>query len=128
MKLLFDTHAFIWWDSDPSKLSPRILALCQDRSNLLLLSVASAWEIQIKQQLGKLELEAPLAELVQRQREVNGVEVLPVLLDHVLALHNMPPHHRDPFDRILIAQALAENATLVTNDPVIAKYSVERIF
>lgn len=128
MKLLFDTHAFIWWDSDPSRLSPRVLALCQDRANVLLLSVASAWEMQIKVQLGKLELATPLGELIRRQQEVNGVELLPVALDHVLALHDLPPHHRDPFDRLLVAQANIEKAVLVTNDSIITRYPVEWLF
>jgi PIN domain nuclease of toxin-antitoxin system len=128
MKLLFDTHAFLWWDSAPSKLSPRMRAICHDRANVLLVSVVSAWEMQIKSQLGKLELDAPLDELFQRQQEVNGVDVLPVELDHVLALQHLPPHHRDPFDRLLITQAIIENATLITNDGVIAKYPVERLF
>lgn len=105
MRLLFDTHAFIWWDSEPSRLSPRVLALCQERANTLLLSVASAWEVQIQLQLGKLKLATPLDELIRRQQEVNGVELLSVALGHVLALQNLPPHHRDPFDRLLIAQA-----------------------
>ncbi|MCG2684183.1 MAG: type II toxin-antitoxin system VapC family toxin, partial [Planctomycetales bacterium] len=70
MKLLFDTHAFIWWDSEPSRLSSRVLALCQDRTNSLYLSVASVWEMQIKSQLGKLKLNTPLDELVRRQQEV----------------------------------------------------------
>jgi PIN domain nuclease of toxin-antitoxin system len=128
MKLLFDTHAFIWWDTDPFKLSSRVLALCQDRANEVLLSVASVWEMQIKSQLGKLEFGTPLGELISRQQHMNGVRLLPVVLDHVLALQNLPAHHRDPFDRILIAQANAEKAVLVTNDLMIARYPVERIF
>jgi len=128
MKLLFDTHAFIWWDSEPSRLSSRVLALCQDRTNSLYLSVASVWEMQIKSQLGKLKLNTPLDELVRRQQEVNGVELLPVLLDHVLTLRDLPSHHRDPFDRLLIAQTVVENATLVTHDPLVAKYPVRVVF
>ncbi len=103
MKLLLDTHAFLWWDSEPAKLSPQVLASCQDRSNTLLLSVASVWEIQIKLQLSKLKLTLPLAELIESQQQTNNVEVLPVALAHVLALQNLPPHHKDPFDRLLIA-------------------------
>jgi PIN domain nuclease of toxin-antitoxin system len=128
MKLLFDTHAFIWWDSEPAKLSPRVLSLCQDRTNELLLSVASAWEMQIKFQLGKLEFNTPLGDLIARQQEINGVRLLPVALEHVLALQNLPTHHRDPFDRVLVAQANTENAVLISNDPMIARYPVEWIF
>ena len=73
MNLLLDTHAFIWWDSEPAKLSAQVLALCQDSMNTLLLSVASVWEMQIKLQLGKLKLKLPLAEIVESQRQRNNI-------------------------------------------------------
>lgn len=119
MKLLLDTHTFIWWDSAPAKLSPTALALCSDPTNQLVLSVASLWEIQIKRQLGKLDLRLPLAEIVAHQQETNGVAVLAVVQEHVLALEGIPSHHRDPFDRMLVAQAMVEVATLVSADPVL---------
>jgi len=128
MKLLLDTHTFIWWDSEPAKLSPRVLALCQDRTNSLLLSVASIWEMQIKLQLGKLKLNLPLVEIIESQQQRNNIEVLPVALAHVLALQNLPPHHKDPFDRLLMAQANVEGATLLCNDPVFAKYAVNTLW
>lgn len=128
MKLLLDTHAFIWWDNEPAKLSPRVLALCQDRTNILLLSVASVWEMQIKLQLGKLKLNLPLVEIIETQQQRNNIEVLPVALAHVLALQDLPPHHKDPFDRLLIAQANVEGATLLCNDPVFAKYGVNALW
>lgn len=124
MKLLLDTHTFIWWDSEPAKLSPQVLALCQDRTNSLLLSVASVWEMQIKLQLGKLKLDLPLAEIIESQQQRNNIEILPVLLTHVLALQSLPAHHKDPFDRLLIAQANVEEAALASSDPVFAKYAV----
>jgi PIN domain nuclease of toxin-antitoxin system len=86
MKLLLDTHTFIWWDSEPARLLPHALALCQDRQNVLLLSVVSVWEMQIKLQLGKLRLALPLKEII---------EILPVTLAHVLALENLPAYHKD---------------------------------
>jgi len=128
MKLLLDTHTFIWWDSEPAKLSPRVLTLCQDRTNSLLLSAASIWEMQIKLQLGKLKLNLPLVEIIESQQQRNNIEVLPVALAHVLALQNLPPHHKDPFDRLLIAQANVEGATLLCNDPVFAKYGVNPLW
>jgi len=128
MKLLFDTHALIWWDSEPDKLSPQALAMCQDRANIVLLTVASAWEMQIKLQLGKLKLKLPLAEVIQSQKQTNNIEVLPVALAHVLALQNLPTHHKDPFDRLLIAQANVENAVLVSNDPVFEEYPVKLLW
>lgn len=108
MKVLLDTHAFIWWDSDPTKLSPQACAVCEDRTNVVLLSVASAWEMQSKLQLGKLDLRLPLAEVIASQQQTNHLQVLPVALGHVLALQNLPAHHKDPFDRLLIAQANEE--------------------
>ena len=119
MKLLLDTHAFIWWDSDPAKLSPTALALCSDPANLLVLSVTSLWEIQIKRQLGKLDLRLPLVEIVAHQQETNGVAVLAIAQAHVLALEDLPTHHRDPFDRLLVAQAVVEGATLISADAVL---------
>jgi PIN domain nuclease of toxin-antitoxin system len=124
MKLLLDTHSFIWWDGEPSKLSARATALCSDPNNILLFSVVSAWEIQIKLHLGKLTLHRSLGDLIDEQRRVNGLEVLSVTLPHVLALSGLPDHHKDPFDRLLIAQANCEGATLVSADPVFAQYPV----
>ena len=125
MKLLLDTHCFIWWDSAPDTLSPRARAACQDRTNLLFLSVASAWEMQIKLQLGKLHLRLPLGELIASQQQTNDLQVLPVALGHFFALQSLSAHHKDPFDRLLIAQANAEEATLISHDPVFAHYPVK---
>lgn len=101
MKVLLDTHAFIWWDSDPAKLSVPARTACEDRANVVLLSVASAWEMQIKLQLGKLDLRLPLAEVLASQQQTNEIQVLPVVLGHVLALQDLPAHHKGPFDRLL---------------------------
>jgi PIN domain nuclease of toxin-antitoxin system len=128
MKLLLDTHTFIWWDSEPARLSPRALALCKDRANTVLLSVATVWEMQIKLQLGKLKPNLPLAEVIESQRQTNNVEVLPVTLTHVLALESLPAHHKDPFDRLLIAQAKFEEAVLLSGDPIFAKYPVKSVW
>jgi PIN domain nuclease of toxin-antitoxin system len=125
LKLLLDTHTFIWWDSNPSKLSAAALALCSDASNELILSVASLWEMQIKRQLRKLDLRLPLAEILSHQRETNGLVILPVLDVHVLALEGLAAHHSDPFDRLLVAQAIVELASLVSVDPALARYPVE---
>ncbi len=128
MKLLLDTHTFIWWDSEPGRLSQRALELCQSDSTSLLLSVASAWEMQIKQQLGKLRLRVPLRQLIEAQQQTNGLEVLPVQVDHVFTLEDLPLHHKDPFDRLLIAQALAEDLILLSVDPVFARYPVQVVW
>jgi PIN domain nuclease of toxin-antitoxin system len=124
VRLLLDTHAFIWWDSEPAKLSPHAQALCSDLSNQLLLSVASVWEMQVKLQLGKLHLPSSLADIIEHQQRTNGVEVLPVTLTHVLTLEKLPTPHRDPFDRMLLAQAMAENLPLVSRDSVFQYYPV----
>lgn len=128
MKLLLDTHAFIWWDSDPSKLSARTLEACQSDANVVLLSVVSAWEMQIKSQLGKLELGLPLSEILSSQQVSNQISILPVALDHVLALQDLPHHHGDPFDRLLIAQAVVEEAVLVSHDSSFSRYSVQLLW
>lgn len=128
MKLLFDTHAFLWWDSEPELLPPPILDLCRDPNNQLLLSVVSAWEIQVKTQLGKLQLKRPLTVLIRDQRKVNHVRVLPVWLKHVILLQDMPLHHRDPFDRLLIAQSRVEGATLLSRDALFHEYGIDVVW
>lgn len=128
MKLLLDTHTFIWWDSQPNHLSQTALTLLQDRSNILLLSVISIWEMQIKLQLGKIILNRPLLEIIENQQKTNQIEILPVNLTHVLALDSLPIVHKDPFDRLLIAQANVENAALVSCDPIVAQYPVNVIW
>ncbi len=128
MKLLLDTHAFIWWDSEPARLPTLVREHCENRTNIVLLSVASVWEIQIKRQLGKLNLQMPLNELVKSQQEANGLLILPITLTHVLELDSLPALHKDPFDRLLIAQASAENAILVSGDAIFADYGVNLLW
>ncbi len=125
MKLLLDTHTFIWWDSAPAKLSEAALSLYRDSANQLVLSVTCLWEIQIKRQLGKLDLRLPMAEIVAHQQKTNGIALLPIFQEHILALEALPFHHRDPFDRLLVAQALVEGAALVSGDPVLKSYPVD---
>ena len=124
MKLLLDTHIFIWWADNPEKLSHAALSALQEEANELLLSVASVWEMQIKIQLGKLKLSVPLKELVKTQQETNQLNLLPVELKHVLALDALPFHHKDPFDRLLMAQSIEEELTLVSADSQFSAYSV----
>lgn len=128
MKLLFDTQAFLWWDSEPGKLSPEVIDALNDRANTLVLSVVSVWEMQIKHQIGKLALKRPLKELVEEQQKANQIQLLPALVSHVLSLQALPMHHKDPFDRLLIAQAITEDLTLVSYDLVFQQYSVKLFF
>lgn len=124
MKLLLDTHAFIWWYNEPDRLPQQVLSACQDTSNSLVLSVASVWEMQIKSQLGKLRLNAPLTEIIRHQQEQNQLQILPITLPAVFALSDLPMHHRDPFDRLLIAQAKVDQLQLVSNDGQFQHYPV----
>ncbi len=128
MRLLFDTHTFLWWDSEPEKLSARALELLRDRDNTLFFSVVSAWEIQIKLQLGKIRIELPLPDIIEGQQQANHVETIPVTLEHVLKLSEIPPHHKDPFDRLLIVQAIAEDLTIISKDPAFSDYPVKLIW
>jgi len=102
--------------------------VCQDRRNVLLLSVVSVWEMQVKLQLGKLKLTLPLKEILEAQQQTNNIEILSVTLAHVLALESLPVHHKDPFDRLLVAQAIVEESALVSADPNIAKYAVQVVW
>ncbi|MGH9942608.1 MAG: type II toxin-antitoxin system VapC family toxin [Pyrinomonadaceae bacterium] len=124
MKLLLDTHVFIWWADAPEQLSAVALAALENGTNELILSVASVWEMQIKIQLGKLKMSAPLRDLVESQQTANGISLLPIKLAHVLAIDVLPPHHKDPFDRLLIAQSITEGLTLVSADARLSVYPV----
>jgi PIN domain nuclease of toxin-antitoxin system len=124
MKLLLDTHTFIWWASEPDKLSRKVLTACENPNNTLILSVVSAWEIEIKRQLGRLNLDMPLEDLIDTQQQSNDLQIMTIALKHILALKNLPAIHNDPFDRLLIAQSNVEGLTLATMDKTISAYSV----
>ncbi len=125
MKLLLDTHVLLWLNDTPEKLSPLALTLCQDQANELYLSVVSVWEIQIKHQLGKLELDVSLAEIVQVQQADNELKILSMELLHIYTLETLPFHHNDPFDRLLIAQAIHEKMNLISADKQFIQYPVK---
>lgn len=124
MKLLLDTQIFIWWDSKADKLPATILQMCEDKANILVLSVTSIWEMQIKAQLGKLTLDRPLQQIVSEQQASNQLQILPVEATHVFGLQALPMHHKDPFDRMLIAQAMAEDFTILSVDAAFERYPV----
>jgi PIN domain nuclease of toxin-antitoxin system len=128
MKLLLDTHTFIWFDLEPMKLSTGCRGLLLDQDNILLLSMASIWEMQIKFQLGKLTLRLPLPELLEEQKRMSKIQILPIELQHIWALAGLPNHHRDPFDRLLLAQSIAEELTIVSNDENFDAYPVQRLW
>ncbi len=127
MNLLLDTHTFSWWDSDPGRLSAPALAALRDSANTVWLSVVSVWEIVIKAQLGKLTLRLPLPDIVARQ-QANGLQILPVGLAHTLTVEKLPPVYKDPFDRLLAAQAIVESAELVSAEPVFTHYPIRLLW
>lgn len=128
MKLLLDTHTFLWFDSEPNKLSSSCRKLLTNENNLLLLSLASIWEIQIKSQIGRLNLRLPLSRLIVQQQQNTGLQILPIALSHVYALQSLPDVHRDPFDRIMVAQAMVEKFPFVSIDSVLDGYPIQRIW
>ncbi len=124
MKLLVDTQAWLWMLSDPDRLSRRARRLISRSDSELYLSAASAWEIAIKWTLGKLTLPADPAEYVASRIEQSGVIPLPIKHTHALQVARLPSHHRDPFDRLLIAQAMIEHLVLLTGDRQLESYDV----
>jgi PIN domain nuclease of toxin-antitoxin system len=127
MKAILDTHAFLWALAGDERMS-RLARDTFTGPATLLLSIASVWEILIKVQSGKLNLPRPAAPYVIRKLAENGIEVLYICLDHLLALERLPMHHRDPFDRMLIAQSMEENLPIVTSDKLFASYDVPLIW
>ncbi len=121
MKLLLDTHLLLWAAGEPKRLPKNIRTLLEDMDNELLFSVASLWEVAIKSGLGRKDFRVE-ARLLRRGLLDNGYGELPIVSDHVVAIESLPPIHKDPFDRILVAQAAVEGITLLTKDPVVAQY------
>ena len=128
MKLLLDTHAFLWFIMGSINLSANARVLIEDPSNESLLSVASLWEMAIKVSLGKLTLSAPFAELIPPQLNANGIGLLNIRIDHLSLLTTLPFHHRDPFDRLLIAQAITDNIPVVSIDAAFDNYGLTRLW
>jgi PIN domain nuclease of toxin-antitoxin system len=124
VRLLLDTHVFLWLQTEPERLDDH-LALVEDRGTTLLLSAASSWEIAIKYGLGRLPLPEPPERYVPTRMRAIGAEALPIEHGHALAVAALPPLHRDPFDRLLVAQAGAAGATILTADPAVAQYPAE---
>ena len=128
MRVLIDTHVFIWWTSDTKKLSSRVYNLLTDSNNRAYLSIISIWEIQIKLSLGKLQMKRKLSELVDNEINGNRIELLPLSLSHIYALSHLPLYHRDPFDRILIAQSMDTNLPIVSIDEKFDAYNIDRLW
>lgn len=128
MRLLLDTHTFLWWlNDDPALSGPARTAIATER-NECHLSLASCWELAIKSSLGKLRLSRPVERFIPEELAANDFRLLPLDFRHVARVESLPFHHRDPFDRLLVAQALTEKMSLVSADAVLSAYGVERIW
>lgn len=128
MRALLDTHALLWWVTNNSQLSAPVQDIISNPENTPYLSVASSWEIIIKSNIGKLPLPEPPTQFIQSCLTANRFESLTINLAHILQVDSLPDHHKDPFDRILIAQAQVENIPILTIDHLIAQYPVQTIW
>lgn len=127
MNYLLDTHIFLWWIDDDDRLSPTARNLLRDGRNTLYWSSASSWEVAIKYKLGKLDLPTQPDRFLPLHLAANGIASLAIDDHHAFAAGGLPLHHRDPFDRLLVAQAVVANLTLVSADPLIKQYDVPLI-
>ena len=128
MRVLVDTHVFLWWVEGDRALPAKVRATLASQGNECLISIVSAWELAIKASLGKLKLTLPVERYVVEHIAANGFRMLDIRMAHVGRVETLEAHHGDPFDRLLIAQALEEEIPIVTADPVFRKYGVKRIW
>jgi PIN domain nuclease of toxin-antitoxin system len=128
VRILLDTHVFLWAITDDPHLSERVRRIFVDSESTVLLSAASVWEIIVKAQAGKLPFPKPAARYLRSQLAKTSVEVLPVMLAHALRVETLPLHHRDPFDRILVAQALEEKIPIASADKALTAYPVNIVW
>jgi PIN domain nuclease of toxin-antitoxin system len=128
MKILLDTQAFLWFINDASELSRRAKKIFLDEENDLLLSLASVWEMAIKLSIGKLKLKQPLDKFIPAQLQENNITQLDITFRHVAKVASLPFHHRDPFDRLIISQALEENIPILSSDEAFDSYKVKRLW
>ena len=128
MKILLDTHTFLWWITDDRRLSLRAREAISNEENELFVSAATGWEIAIKVRIGRLDITDEPQRFVLEQLRINAFRPLSIGMEHTLHVSTLPDYHRDPFDRVLIAQAQVEGMPIVTADPNIEKYQVEVIW
>lgn len=128
MKYLLDTHTFLWAISDAKELSKKAKKIFLNSDNSLFLSMASIWEMAIKYSLGKLTLTQSLKHFIPEQLHVNNITMLNIEFQHIIKVASLPFHHRDPFDRLLVAQALVDRITLLSGDDILDAYKIERIW
>ena len=127
MRLLLDTHTFLWFVNDNPKLNDRLKDIIEDTNNVSYLSVASLWEMSIKFNLGKLTLNPNYEEFVEREVKTSTIQLLNIELEHLKVNSTLPFHHRDPFDRLIITQSIVEQIPIVSVDSAFDKYSVSVI-
>ncbi|MCC5636212.1 type II toxin-antitoxin system VapC family toxin [Nostoc sp. CHAB 5844] len=128
MLLLMDTHTFIWYVTDNVRLTNQALELINDEDNQIFLSIASIWEMGIKQSLGKLTFNLPLDVLITQQLSLNDFALLDIKISHISTVSQLQLHHRDPFDRMLIAQAIVENILILSADIIFDAYLIKRLW
>jgi PIN domain nuclease of toxin-antitoxin system len=128
VKFITDTQAFLWFVTDSPRLSPQAKRLLESPDSERWLSVGSLWEIAIKTNLGKLTFDKPLQEFLPKQLALNQFRLLDVSVSHVLRVSVLPLHHRDPFDRMIVAQSLTETLPVVSNDTALDAYSIQRFW
>lgn len=128
MRALLDTHVLLWWSATSSRLPPAVHSFLQDSGNELFWSVASTWEVVIKERLGKLRLPSSPEAFFSQVLPAQSLTLLPIRHEHALEVHQLPSPHRDPFDRMLVAQARVEGLLLLSGDPVLAQYPVRLLW
>ncbi len=128
MRVLLDTHAFLWFIMGDARLSATARGLIEDATNERLVSAASLWEIAVKVSIGKLTLTEPFEVIIPRELSQNGFQILSITVAHLTILCSLPFHHRDPFDRLLVAQAMSDKMPLVSIDGVVDAYPVTRLW
>ncbi|MEW6738158.1 MAG: type II toxin-antitoxin system VapC family toxin [Acidobacteriota bacterium] len=128
MRLLLDTHTFLWFIMGNSKLSSSARTLIEDISNDKQLSIVSVWEMAIKVSIGKLSLAGPFEIIIPEQIKNNGFDVMNIDISHINIVATLPMHHRDPFDRLLIAQCMIEDLSIISADSAFDSYSVHRLW
>ena len=126
-KYLIDTHCWLWRHIEPERLSRRAVKSIEDKESVIFFSVVSAWEIVIKYNLNKIKLPLPPADYIDKRLKISFMDVMQVSLAHVLQVENLPDHHKDPFDRLLIAQAMTEKLTVITADQQFHKYNIKSV-
>lgn len=128
MRLLLDTHTFIWYVTDNPRLSANVKLLIEDENNEKLVSIASIWEMAIKHSIGRLNFSLPFMEFVRQQLSVSNIGLLEININHIEVVASLPLHHCDPFDRLIIAQSMAEQIPVLSVDAIFDAYAIARLW